>query len=207
MSGEKVQTKRELIMEAGLEIFSQKGFYKTKIEEIAQEAGIGKGTVYEYFKSKEHLFKEIIREGMNLFDSLIQQGLRKKTTTREKLKELIRQSILTWQRFQPLIRSTMMETSLFDTSFRTWLIEIHYQRLLIIKQIIEEGIQRKEIKSIDGLLFARLFYGGIGLIINPFKTQEIRSEEIEELVEKTVDYYLNGIANKNGIVNKEITYN
>ena len=62
--------KRQLIMEAGLKIFSQKGFHKTKIEEIAQEAGIGKGTVYEYFAGKEQLFQEILEDGLNLFDTL-----------------------------------------------------------------------------------------------------------------------------------------
>lgn len=196
MSGEKVQTKRELIMEAGLKIFSQKGFHKTKIEEIAQEAGIGKGTVYEYFNSKEQLFKEIIREGMELFDDVIREGLSKQNSTREKLKELLRQSIMTWQRFQPLIRSTMMEASLFDPPFRTWLMKKHYQRLLYIEEIVEEGIKSKEIKAINEMLFARIFYGGMGLILNPFEEQEIRPEEIEDIVEVTVEYYLNGIKNQ-----------
>lgn len=196
MSAEKVQTKKELIMEAGLKMFSQKGFHKTKIEEIALEAGIGKGTVYEYFKSKEQLFKEIIREEMALFDQAIREGIIKKSNTREKLKELLRQSIMTWQRFQPLIRSTMMEVSLFDAPFRTWLMKTHHQRLLYIKEIIEEGIKSKEIKAINGMLFARIFYGGMGTIVNPFEDQEIPPDKIEDMIEVIVEYFLSGIKNQ-----------
>jgi AcrR family transcriptional regulator len=195
MSGAKMQTKRELIREAGVKIFSQKGFHKTKIEEIAQEAGIGKGTVYEYFQSKEQLFKEIIREEMESFDAQIRQGIGQHSGTREKLKELMRQCIKTWQRFQPLIRSTMIETSLFDVPFRNWLIKQHHQRLLYIKEIVEEGIARQDIKGINGMLFARLFYGGMSFLLNPFEEQQLQPAAIEDLLEETMEYYLNGIKN------------
>ena len=53
--------KRELILEATYDIFVEKGYANTKIIEIAEQAGIGKGTVYEYFDSKEAIF-------MALFD-------------------------------------------------------------------------------------------------------------------------------------------
>ena len=48
--------KRILIIEAAARVFSQKGYAGTLIAEIARTAGIGKGTVYEYFNSKEDLF-------------------------------------------------------------------------------------------------------------------------------------------------------
>ena len=48
--------KRQLIMEAALQVFVEHGYEKTKIIDVARTAGIGKGTVYEYLKSKEALF-------------------------------------------------------------------------------------------------------------------------------------------------------
>jgi AcrR family transcriptional regulator len=48
--------KHELIVQAAAQVFAQKGFSGTVMAEIAVQAGVGKGTLYEYFDSKEDLF-------------------------------------------------------------------------------------------------------------------------------------------------------
>lgn len=49
---------------AALDLFVEKGFAATRLDEIAARAGVSKGTLYLYFDSKEELFKAVIREGM-----------------------------------------------------------------------------------------------------------------------------------------------
>jgi AcrR family transcriptional regulator len=49
---------------AALELFVEKGFAATRLDEIAARAGVSKGTLYLYFESKEDLFKAVIREGL-----------------------------------------------------------------------------------------------------------------------------------------------
>jgi len=49
------------ILESALKLFSEKGFAGTRLEDVARHAGISKGTIYLYFKSKEELFHEMIR--------------------------------------------------------------------------------------------------------------------------------------------------
>ena len=51
--------KKEQILYAALDVFAKQGLEKGKIADIAKQAGIGKGTVYEYFKSKDEIFKAI----------------------------------------------------------------------------------------------------------------------------------------------------
>jgi len=53
------QEKKSQIIEAAARVFAEKGFSRTLIAEIAIQAGIGKGTVYEYFKSKDDLFFDV----------------------------------------------------------------------------------------------------------------------------------------------------
>jgi AcrR family transcriptional regulator len=48
--------KRDHIITAGITTFAQKGYTGTRIADVAEAAGIGKGTIYEYFRSKEALF-------------------------------------------------------------------------------------------------------------------------------------------------------
>src|SRR3990172_2225866 len=52
------------ILDAALDLFVEKGFAATRLEDVAQRAGVSKGTVYLYFDSKDDLFKAVIRSGM-----------------------------------------------------------------------------------------------------------------------------------------------
>jgi len=53
--------RREAILSAALDEFSQQGFQATRLEDVAKRAGIAKGTIYLYFRDKETLFQELIR--------------------------------------------------------------------------------------------------------------------------------------------------
>jgi len=56
------------LVKAALDLFVEKGFAATRVEEVATRAGVSKGTLFLYFQSKEDLFKAVIRENIaNLF--------------------------------------------------------------------------------------------------------------------------------------------
>src|SRR5213592_4776503 len=52
----------EEIISAALEVFADRGFAATKLEDVARRAGVTKGTIYLYFENKEALFKALVRE-------------------------------------------------------------------------------------------------------------------------------------------------
>ena len=56
---EKAQ-RREKLLDAAIEIFFQKGFHATRLEDIAKQAGLSKGTLYLYFENKEAIFLALI---------------------------------------------------------------------------------------------------------------------------------------------------
>lgn len=56
--------KRERILQAAIRIFSQKGFFNSRISEIAQAAGVADGTIYLYFKNKDDLLISLFEEKM-----------------------------------------------------------------------------------------------------------------------------------------------
>ena len=53
--------RREAILAAALEEFSARGFAATRLDDVAQRAGVAKGTIYLYFRDKESLFQELVR--------------------------------------------------------------------------------------------------------------------------------------------------
>ncbi len=60
------------LLAAALELFVEKGFAATRAEEVAQHAGVSKGTLYLYYPSKEELFKAVVRHNLS---SLIAEGM------------------------------------------------------------------------------------------------------------------------------------
>ena len=50
------------LLAAALELFVEKGYAGTRLDDVAQRAGVSKGTLYLYFENKEDLFKAVVRE-------------------------------------------------------------------------------------------------------------------------------------------------
>lgn len=57
--------KRELILDTALELFAEKGFHTTSVEQIAKKAGISKGLTYNYFESKNAILDAILKTGFD----------------------------------------------------------------------------------------------------------------------------------------------
>ncbi|WP_342565501.1 TetR/AcrR family transcriptional regulator [Paenibacillus sp. FSL R7-0345] len=83
--GSTVSHKHTAILDAGYELFGSGGFYETKMSEVAEKAGIAKGTVYLYFKSKEELFLAVTRRDCEGFLEQLDLKLKGCGTLQEQL--------------------------------------------------------------------------------------------------------------------------
>ncbi len=76
------------IIQAGREILNKKDYHETVVEEIAQLAGVAKGTVFFYFKSKENLFREIMLSLIDELKVMIEKIVNSQQPPLKKLKEI-----------------------------------------------------------------------------------------------------------------------
>lgn len=81
--------KKQLIIEAAIKVFARDGLEKGKIADIAKEAGIGKGTVYEYFRSKDDIFKVIEESVFSDFNLVFKELNSSTLSPTEKLSTLM----------------------------------------------------------------------------------------------------------------------
>jgi len=81
------------LLDAALELFVEKGFAATRAEEVAQRAGVSKGTLYLYYPSKEELFKAVVRHNLG---SLIAEGLEAVAQAQGSSSELLAHLMDTW---------------------------------------------------------------------------------------------------------------
>ncbi|WP_028546321.1 TetR/AcrR family transcriptional regulator [Paenibacillus taiwanensis] len=78
--------KLHLILDAAYELFGSDGFYETKMSDIADKAGIAKGTLYLYFNSKEQLFTAMSQRDFDHFLGDLEFGLNQFSTLEEQLR-------------------------------------------------------------------------------------------------------------------------
>jgi AcrR family transcriptional regulator len=85
----KRELKKEIIIQASLELFSKKGFYTTTIPDIAKSLKMSVGNMYNYFKSKDILAKEIIKHISHYLGEQLKQINEKDISTEEKTKQIV----------------------------------------------------------------------------------------------------------------------
>jgi AcrR family transcriptional regulator len=78
---------------AGLELFVERGYAATRLDDVAKRAGVSKGTLYLYFDSKEELFKAVVREGLV---PALERGERMVDEHRGTAAELVRELAKGW---------------------------------------------------------------------------------------------------------------
>lgn len=81
--------KRGAILHAAVKVFVRKGFSRTTISDIAKQAGIGKGTIYEYFKTKEEIIHETFRHFLHELEPGFEEILLSEYNAREKLEKVL----------------------------------------------------------------------------------------------------------------------
>ena len=79
----------ERILQAAKEVFAQKGFAATRMQEIADHAGINKGLLHYYYKSKERLFRAVFEDAFTRFSRRLNDILASEMPLLEKLDSLV----------------------------------------------------------------------------------------------------------------------
>lgn len=78
------------ILTAAFALFIDKGYHKTTLGEIARAVGIGQGTLYYYFPTKDEIFWGVYALMMSQIEDIIEQRLNQLETPQEKLEELLK---------------------------------------------------------------------------------------------------------------------
>lgn len=87
------EEKRRIILRAAMTVFARKGVIKTRASDIAREAGVGKGTIYEYFRSKEAIFSAAFQFFFENLSGKILESLSRTDDPEEKLRIIIEESL------------------------------------------------------------------------------------------------------------------
>ena len=152
---------REKILAAALEVFSTKGFHGTPVDEIAERAGLGKGTVYRHFKSKKGLFSELIRLKVAELEQTVGDAIDPTADVLEIIENYLRIYFGFFDRNRNLYRVLIQEQSDFGAEVKALYIGNILRKVPLLKRKIYQAVRSGHLKQMD---FHTVFYGVMGFI-------------------------------------------
>jgi AcrR family transcriptional regulator len=102
---------RDKILDAAVKAFSKNGFHQAKMDEIAETAGVSKGTLYYNFESKSLLFSATVIEGMEAVMEEIRENLKSDLPFADHLRKLIDANVDVYIRYSDLAQIVFNEVS------------------------------------------------------------------------------------------------
>lgn len=185
------------ILAAALEEFFQQGFAAARLDSIAERAGIGKGTIYLYFDSKEALFEAAVR-GVIL--PVFEQAERFAADPNASASHLLRQLVTIFYREiiatdrRRILRLIIAEGPRFPRLLEFYHREVITRGLGVLRQLIAYGVARGEFRASAAVAFPQVIIGPamVGAIWTML-FDEHEPLDLDGLCKAHLDVILNGL--------------
>ncbi|WP_254707262.1 TetR/AcrR family transcriptional regulator [Streptomyces lunaelactis] len=155
---------RAKLYEAAVTLIAEQGFSATTVDEIAERAGVAKGTVYYNFKSKTELFEELLRYGVGLLTASLQSaadGTAKRGGTKvEALDAMIRAGLGFIDRYPAFTQLYVAELWRTNRAWQSTLLVVRQQAVAVVETVLREAVENGELsEEIDVQLTAAALVG------------------------------------------------
>jgi AcrR family transcriptional regulator len=156
------------IIEAAFAEFSRNGYATTTLDQIAERAGVTKGTIYVYFESKEHLFISMVREFTKPTMETVQDMFKTHDgSTADLLRaqfSFIYEHLVEDRRRREVVRMLIAEATRFPELADRYHAEILRPCLDMLRQAIQRGVDRGEIRNSAIVEQPQVVIGPIALV-------------------------------------------
>jgi AcrR family transcriptional regulator len=101
---------RQEMLDAALDLFSQRGYHNVSMQEVAEKAEFAVGTLYKFFQNKEVLYKALVLEKCDRFEAAFTQALEESAAEVEKLRDYVRTKTRMFRLDLPFVRLFLTES-------------------------------------------------------------------------------------------------
>ena len=182
--------KRERILRAATELFAERDFHRVLMDDVAQHAEVGKGTLYRYFKTKEDLFVAALSHAVDVTTERLRARLEKLDDPVKQLRFACVQALRFFRENDHLFHVLHHRKALGSEEARAELAEKRRGLRHFAESIIEEGRQSGVFDVEDAGFASTILWGMIRTALRTAPDEA----PLEELAGKITDLFINGIA-------------
>lgn len=188
--------KQDRILQAAIDVFAEHGYFNARVSDIAKRAEVADGTIYLYFKSKEHILMATLENAFDRFLLIANRELVDVQDPREKLKrlaELHLSSLASNRGLAMVFQTELRQSAKFLSEFSRKHLTSYFDLIRsIIRAGQESGIFRKQVSE---TIAANCFFGALDAMVTSWLLSE-REYPLASAAPKLVDVILTGMEEK-----------
>lgn len=192
---EKKEKTRKAILKAAVRLFDQKGYEKTSIEELAREAGVGKGTIYTYFQTKTQIFYAFCEEQLEFVHAELASKTDPHAPIIEQIMTVFMGEFIHVTQNKEFGRFFMQQVLFPEDRDKESHEEVDNQWLELLFSIFSRAQKKNELRQdIELLYLAGHFYALYIMVVSSWYSGRIETDEVAPGMRLLFEQALEGLA-------------
>jgi len=157
--------RRHEIFHQVVNVFLKKGFQETSMRAIAEAAGLGKSTLYDYFKTKDDILVYFFEDYFNDLAEEAQKIAMQNASADKRLRQIMQKYIENLQANKNLFMKLSLESQRLKLESQKQIQEKRHAYQDLVRALIDEGIREGVFRKVNSLLTARLLLSAMAPVI------------------------------------------
>ena len=190
----KDEDKHQKILRAAVKVFSEKGFFNSRVSEIAKEANVADGTIYLYFKNKDDLLISLFEEEFGKIVENTRAELEREKDALQKIRRfaITHLSIVSLQ--QQLAEVLGVEVRQSTKFMKEYVNKTFIEYLNLIRQVVVEGQEKGLIrKDLTPGIMKRALFGALDEMARYWMLSTKKKHSIDEAALQISDVFIRGM--------------
>jgi TetR/AcrR family fatty acid metabolism transcriptional regulator len=190
----KNENKHQKILKAAIKIFAEKGFYNSRVAEIAKEANVADGTIYLYFKNKDDILISLFEEEFGQIVENTRKELEKEKDPLQKIRRFAIMHLSIVFKQQQLGEVLGVEVRQSSKFMKEYINKPFIEYLNLIRSIVIEGQERGLIrKDLTPGIMKRALFGALDEMARYWVLSAKKKHSINEAALQISDVFIRGM--------------
>ena len=160
--GRRASDKRERILRAAIKVFARKGFYATRVSEIAKAAGVADGTIYLYFENKDDVLVSIFEDRITKLLEVLRKEIEAGDSFEDKLRRVVELQLGLLEGQRDLAEVITVNLRQSSRLLKQYAAPLFTEYLEIVASLIAEGQKQGVVRAdVSPRVVARALWGAL----------------------------------------------
>ena len=186
--------KPQQIIDAAVRVFARKGYYNSRVSDIAREAGIAAGTIYLYFKTKDDILVTLFRDKMADFVGVLRKAIAGEADAASKIRRLVSLHFRILEESPDLAEVVQVELRQGQKFFRGASSQEIGAYFALIGSVLEEGVAEGRFRSgLPVKVATKMLFGAMDQMATSWVLGR-RGYQLVDTADAVAQIFLQGIA-------------
>jgi TetR/AcrR family fatty acid metabolism transcriptional regulator len=186
--------KPQQIIEAAVRVFARKGYYNSRVSDIAREAGIAAGTIYLYFKTKDDILVTVFRDKMADFVDTVRKAIAVEPDAARKVRRLVSLHFRILEENPDLAEVVQVELRQGQKFFRGASSQEIGAYFALIGSVLEEGVAEGRFRSgLPVKVATKMLFGAMDQVATSWVLGR-RGYQLVDTADAVAEIFLQGVA-------------